>query len=223
MPRPLTVVAVAGSLARTSSSLLAARIALESAAQAGAQVELLDVGTLALRMYDPQNPVPSANARKLVDAIAAADGLILSSPMYHGTISGAFKNALDWLELLSDRQPPYLADKPVGLIATAGGVQALQAINTMEYVVRALRGWTVPLTVPIGQAWRVFDRWGEVTEPAVVRQLQALGREVVRMASRFVEEPAARHRECVARTPGDGSEAAQPLGHASPSPELDSP
>jgi hypothetical protein len=48
------------------------------------------------------------------------------------------KNALDWLKLLGDRDPPYLTDKVVGLISTAGGVQALQAVNAMEFVVRAL-------------------------------------------------------------------------------------
>jgi NAD(P)H-dependent FMN reductase len=26
--------------------------------------------------------------------------------LYHGTISGSFKNALDWLELLQHRNPP---------------------------------------------------------------------------------------------------------------------
>ena len=61
--------------------------------------------------------------------------MIWASLLYHGTVSGAFKNALDWLDLLNDREPPFLTDKVVGLISTAGGVQGLQAINTMEFVV----------------------------------------------------------------------------------------
>lgn len=39
---------------------------------------------------------------------------------------------------------------------TSGGVQGLQTINTMEFVVRALRGWVVPLTVPISKSRQVF-------------------------------------------------------------------
>jgi len=66
--------------------------------------------------------------------------MLWSSPLYHGTISGSFKNALDWLQLLGDRQPAYLTDKVIGLISTAGGTQGLQAVNTMEFIVRALRG-----------------------------------------------------------------------------------
>jgi len=31
--------------------------------------------------------------------------------MYHGTISGSFKNALDWLQLLADRDPRFSLTK----------------------------------------------------------------------------------------------------------------
>ena len=77
--------------------------------------------------------------------------------MYHGTVSGSFKNALDWLQLLSDRDPPFLTTKVEGLIGTAGGVQGLQAVNTMEFAVRALRGWAVPLVIPVARVWEAFD------------------------------------------------------------------
>jgi NAD(P)H-dependent FMN reductase len=46
--------------------------------------------------------------------------------------------------LLADRTPPYLSNKPVGLVSTAGGVQGLQTINSMDFIARALRAWSVP-------------------------------------------------------------------------------
>jgi FMN reductase len=110
--------------------------------------------------------------------------MLWSSPLYHGTISGSFKNALDWLQLLGDRKPAYLTDKVIGLISTAGGTQGLQGVNTMEFIVRALRGWAVPLVIPIPQAWRVFQE-GQVLNETVAAQLQALGGEVTRAAGRF--------------------------------------
>src|SRR5207249_10055705 len=126
---------------------------------------------------------PAAN--ELADAIHDADALVWSSPLYHGTIAGAFKNALDWLELLGKRTPAYLTGKPVGLVATAAGVQGLQAINTMEFVVRALRGWTVPLVVPIARAQDAFDADGRAKDERVAQQLDILGRELVAAAQRF--------------------------------------
>lgn len=145
----LLVVGLGGSLAQNSASLSALEIALEGAAEVGARTALLNIRDLALPMYDPAMSAVPESVDRMCKLIGDADGLVWSSPMYHGTISGSFKNALDWLQLLANRQPPYLTDKIVGLISTAGGVQGLQAVNTMEFVVRALRGgryrWYCPL------------------------------------------------------------------------------
>ena len=185
----LGVVGLGGSLAQHSTSLAALRIALEGAAEAGTVIELLDIKELSLPMYDPANRKPPETVIKMCESIFQADGLIWSSPMYNGTISGSFKNALDWLILLGDRHPPYLTHKVVGLISTAGGVQGLQAVNTMEYVVRALRGWAVPLVMPIAQAWKAFDEKGKPRQSELVEQLHALGREVARGSCQFALEP----------------------------------
>jgi FMN reductase len=192
MKQQLAVVGLGGSLAKQSNSLAALTIALEGAAEAGAKTTLLDVRELALPMYDPGETHPAASVMKLCAAIHEADGLIWSSPMYHGTISGSFKNALDWLQLLAKYDPPYLTDKVVGLISTAGGVQGLQAVNTMEFVVRALRGWAVPLVMPIAQAWKAFDEQGKPVDVRLTEQLHALGREVARGACQFALEPPTR-------------------------------
>lgn len=189
MKSQLTVVGLGGSLAKKSSSLAALRIALEGAAEAGARTELFDIAELALPMFDPSNPTPPDAVVKLCDAMYNADGVIWSSPMYHGTISGSFKNALDWLQLLANRKPPYLTDKVVGLISTAGGVQGLQAVNTMEFVVRALRGWAVPLVLPIAQAWKAFDEEDNARDHNLDQQLRALGREVARGSCQFALTP----------------------------------
>jgi FMN reductase len=57
----------------------------------------------------------------------------------------------------------------------------------MEFVVRALRGWAVPLVMPISRAALVFDGAGRVTDPAIEAQLHTLGQEVVRAARQFAE------------------------------------
>ena len=114
-----------------------------------------------------------------------------------GTISGAFKNALDWLHVLGGRKPPFLHHKVIGLISAAGGTQGLQAIKTMEFAVRALRGWAVPYVVPVAAAARIFDATGRIQDQAVELQLKTLGGEVVRVAERFTaDETLHRQHEC---------------------------
>ncbi|HKC22411.1 MAG TPA: NADPH-dependent FMN reductase [Gaiellaceae bacterium] len=185
----LKIVGLGGSLAKTSRSLAALAVALAGAADAGAETTLLDLRELDLPLYNPELELtPPPNAEQLIEACYAADGMLWSSPMYQGTISGAFKNALDWLHPLGRRDPPYLHDKVVGLISAAGGTQGLQAINTMEFATRALRAWAVPYVVPVPSAYLAFDENGEIRDDGVEGQLQLLGEEVVRVAQRFADD-----------------------------------
>ena len=186
--KKVRIVGLGGSLAAPSRSLAALKIALAAAKEAGATTRLFDLKTLDFPMYSPATKSAPESVKAWAEAVHAADGLLWSSPLYHGTISGSFKNALDWLQLLIDRQPPLLTDKVVGLISAAGGSQGLQAVNTMEFIVRALRGWAVPLVIPIAEAWRVFDAEGQTKDTQVVALLRTLGQEVVRVAGQFARD-----------------------------------
>jgi FMN reductase len=189
MTKTLVIVGLGGSLAKSSRSRAALQVALEGAATAGAETTLLDLRELDLPMYNPDDEdKPPESAALLIESCYGADGMLWSSPMYQGTISGAFKNALDWLHVLGTREPPYLHDTVVGLISAAGGTQGLQAINTMEFATRALRAWAVPYVVPVASAARVFDATGGVKDEGVESQLRSLGSEVVRVAKRFAAD-----------------------------------
>ena len=194
----LKVVGLGGSLREGSRSRSALAIALDGAATAGATVELLDLRELGLPMYSPALEAdPPAVVRTLIDSCYEADGMLWSSPMYNGSVSGSFKNAIDWLHMLGSREPPYLHDEVIGLISAAGGTQGLQVVNTMEFSVRSLRAWAVPYVVPVPQAARVFDESGAVQDELVKQQLRLLGEEVVRVGARFARDPAAhRQAEC---------------------------
>ena len=198
----MRIVGLGGSLAEVSRSRAALAVALEGAARAGATTDLLDLRRLDLPMYDPDSDVAPPAAAQLIESCYSADGMVWSSPMYQGTISGAFKNALDWLHVLGQRDPPFLHDKVIGLISAAGGTQGLQAINTMVYSVRALRAWAVPYVVPIAAAFRAFHQDGHIRDESVEHQLGTLGGEVVRVAEKFVTNPAL-HREAECRDAAD--------------------
>jgi FMN reductase len=192
-----TIVGLGGSLRHTSNSRTALQQALEGAKAAGAEIRLLDLRVLDLPMYNPDDDEPGEAASQLIESCYSADGLIWSSPLYQGTISGALKNALDWLHELGQRDPPFLHDKVIGLVSAAGGTQGLQAINTMEFAVRALRGWAVPYVVPLASAHRVFEASGGIKDESVRDQLSMLGGEVVRVAELFAKDRSVqRQHEC---------------------------
>jgi FMN reductase len=202
------IVGLGGSLREASRSRTALAVALEGADAAGATVELLDLRKLELPMYRPdlEADAPAA-VWTLLETCYQADGMLWSSPMYNGSVSGSFKNAIDWLHMLGSREPPYLHDEVIGLISAAGGTQGLQVVNTMEFSVRSLRGWAVPFVVPVPQAARVFADSGEVRDELTKQQLRLLGEEVVRVAERFARDPAL-HRQ------GECEEAAERVAEA---------
>jgi FMN reductase len=187
MSGSLRVVGLGGSLRAESTSRSALQVALDGAAAAGADVTLVAVRDLDLPLYTAEHAIPPA-AQEFADAAHACDAMIWSSPTYQGSVSGSFKNVLDWLILLGDRQPPYLSNKPVGLVTTSGGVQGLQAINTMDFIARSLRAWSVPVVLPVSQSWKSFDPDGRLIDENVAAQLRNLGAEVVRAAAQFRAE-----------------------------------
>lgn len=118
----MRVVGLGGSMQPGSRSLAAARLAVAAAADGGAQTRVFDVCELDLPPYRPGKD-PTVGAEEFVEAAAGAQAMVWASPMYHGSVSGSFKNVLDWLQLLADRDPVYLTDKVVGLVGrelTAG-------------------------------------------------------------------------------------------------------
>jgi FMN reductase len=106
----LYIVAVGGTLRAGSSTEKAMRHVLRAVENAGARTQLISGPALELPMYQPENPERTAAARDLVAQLALADGIILGSPGYHGSISGLIKNALDYAEDLRNDPRPYFSE-----------------------------------------------------------------------------------------------------------------
>jgi FMN reductase len=180
------IVGIGGTLRSDSSTESALCVALDAARANGARTELFGGTMLArLPMYDPgrQN---AEEAQQMVGSLRRADGVIIASPGYHGTVSGLVKNALDYIEDLREDGKPYLSGRAVGCIATAYGWQAaVTTLQTLRSIVHALRGWPTPLGATINSATTRISH-GEQLEERVGFQLHTVGREVCtlsRMAS----------------------------------------
>ncbi|HEX8421614.1 MAG TPA: NAD(P)H-dependent oxidoreductase [Sphingomonas sp.] len=178
------VVGIGGTIGGVSSTERALRIALDAAEREGFQTRMFGGADMArLPLYDPKCSDRNEHERAFVDAIRAASAVIIASPGYHGSISGVVKNALDLLEDTARDDRPYLADMPVGLIATAYGWQATgSTIAALRSIVHALRGWPTPFAAAINTQITKFDDEGGASDPAVVEQLALIGRQVARFA-----------------------------------------
>ncbi|BFJ00052.1 MULTISPECIES: NADPH-dependent FMN reductase [Priestia] len=98
------------------------------------QSSFLDLSQLSLPIFTGEpHQYETEEVQELIEKIEKADGILLATPEYHGAMSGALKNALDFLN------SAYFAHKPVALLAVSGGGKGgINALNNLRTVTRAL-------------------------------------------------------------------------------------
>lgn len=174
------VVGLGGVAGSTSSTERALAIALQAVEARGVDTRLFGGAFLdALPMYRPKAAERTAEEQAFVEAVRRADGLIVASPGYHGSISGAVKNALDLLEETARDARVYLSGLPVGLVVTAYGWQATgSTIATLRSIVHALRGWPTPMAAAINSQISRFGEDGVCDDAGAVAQLKLVGGQI---------------------------------------------
>ncbi len=175
----IRVVGIGGSVDRGSQSDRALRAVLSATQKLGADVQVFSGLDLDLPPYHSGAVLPDL-ASDYVNGVRLADAVVISSPGYHGTVSGLVKNALDYLEELRGDQRPYLDGRPVGLIAVAGGWQAaVGTLATLRQVVHSLRGWPTPIGLSINSNVTTFDEDGLPDDPSTTTSIEVLARQLV--------------------------------------------
>lgn len=183
------IVGIGGTTRAGSTSERVLALALKAAEARGAVTELFGGEHLArMPIFNPQEDSASPERDALVEAVRRADGLIIASPGYHGSISGLVKNALDSLEALRDDARPYFDGRAVGVVVTVDGWQAAGAtLGAMRAIVHALRGWNTPMGVALNAAAArdtggLFDGQGRLADRRDAWQVQTMAEQVVDFA-----------------------------------------
>ena len=183
MTQPPFIVGIGGTAMAGSSTEQALALALADAEKRGASVRMFGGADLAsLPHYGAAGAKESIIAQELVAAVRLADGVIIASPGYHGTISGLVKNAIDYIEETSRDERVYLDERPVGLIVTAYGWKAVgSTLATLRAIVHSLRGWPTPLGAGLKVVPGMFVD-GACNDEGVAGQLGLVGQQVVEFA-----------------------------------------
>jgi FMN reductase len=169
----LSVVGVSGSLKRPSrTSALVSAILKQIALHRDVETQLIDLnqigsGLFASDFFDH----PSEDLQAVIDAIEAADILVVGSPVYRGSYSGAFKHLFDLVRF--DR----LKGKTVVLTATGGS--PLHGLVT-EHQFRPLFGFFGALTLPttIYALEADFTDY-RISNPTIHQRVEAVAREAL--------------------------------------------
>jgi chromate reductase len=160
----LRILGISGSLRRGSHNTNLLRAAAELLPP-GVELEVYE-GVRDLPAYDPDLDVEPADPGvvRLREAIASADGVLISAPEYNGSIPGVLKNALDW----ASRPFPdnALRGKPVAVIGASTGLfGAVWAQAETRKVLGIIGADVLEHELPVGQADTAFGVNGELVEP----------------------------------------------------------
>jgi azobenzene reductase len=141
------VVGVPGSLREGSYTVTTVAHALQGAERAGAESKLLDLREYDLPLYHPDRDDAEQGD---------ADGVVLGSPVYHGSYSSTFRTVHDYCGF------DEFEDTVVGLAVVAGGGTIASTLDHMRVTVRGVHGWVVPHQVGVRNA---SDRIESADEP----------------------------------------------------------
>jgi NAD(P)H-dependent FMN reductase len=174
----MKIVAIAGSLNPNSTTYAAVSIVAAAAKRAGATVGMFDLRRFPLPIYDTrldESTYPE-NVHLFKRKMFEADGFIIGSPEYHGSISGVLKNALDFI---GGRE---FEAKIVALLGTSGGAMgATNTLNTLNIICRNLHAWPLPTMISVPQSSHAFRADGSLKDEKLQHRLETLGEKLVKI------------------------------------------
>ena len=168
----LKVLGICGSLRKASYNMAALR-ACSELLPAGMTLRITTIADIPMfnqDVYDAGLPEP---AKRFRAEVAVADALLIASPEYNFSLSGALKNAIDW----GSRAPNQVfLEKPLAIFSATGGPLGGARV---QYDLRRMLGQLVAHVQPkpevfIGAAQTKFDAQGKLTDETTRKFLTQL-------------------------------------------------
>jgi NAD(P)H-dependent FMN reductase len=183
------VLAFSGSARKDSFNAKLLTLAVQGAADAGAEVTRIDLRELELPLYDGDAETSNAyppGAARLRELLARHDALLLACPEYNGGIAPLLKNTIDWMTRApgAKADPGVFAGRVAAICSAAagpfGGARGLrwarELLNNLGVIVLASQ-----VTIPA--AFKAFDANGALADARQAESARALGRELAQLAA----------------------------------------
>src|SRR6266566_7962906 len=166
--QPLQVLAVAGSLHRTSVTRAVVQHVAKRLKAEGCIVDVLDFETEPLPLYNPDTAYHAPGFDALQIRVERADVYVLGTPDYHGSISSAMKNFLDhfWHEFAGKLFATVVASHEKGLTVT----------DQLRTVARQCYAWTLPYGISFADGQDVQN--GKIVGDSFNQRLEMMIRDL---------------------------------------------
>jgi len=190
MNTPIKIVAFAGSLRKESLNHVLATAVANAAqlADSGAEIEVIQLSDFDIPLFneDLEKIGPIDGVERLKAKIRDADGLIVASPEYNGSISGVLKNALDWVSRTAPNTTPAFANTTVALVATSpGGLGGIRALPHVANIFAGMGALVLSKQLAVGGGYQAFDNAGGLNDDTMQQQVNALASSLVDTATKL--------------------------------------
>lgn len=166
----MRILGVIGSLRDESHTAHLVTYVLNAAKDEGAETRLIDLRKIRLPLYEDHDDYRGhENVMGVRGDILWAEGFVVGSPEYHGSMTGATKN---WF----DHYYHEFAGKCFALVGATGGGPGTSCFTHMRATVQFCHGWTVPYHVGVESS--KFTPDGPPEDPKILERLTRLGRDV---------------------------------------------
>jgi chromate reductase len=168
----IEILGIVGSLRKDSYNRLALKAAQEIVPD-GAVLDLIDLHGIPVFNQDDEMTAPPG-VLEFKRRVRAADAILFATPEYNYSVPGGLKNVIDWVsrpygESAWPRKPAAILGASVGNLGTARAQYHLRQI---------LVTLNMPVVnqpeVMIGNAARVFDKAGRLTDEPTRQSIQNL-------------------------------------------------
>ncbi|GAA3400898.1 NADPH-dependent FMN reductase [Paenibacillus hodogayensis] len=152
----MNIAILAGSNKQSSTSTKLCRYIARRLEERECEASLFDLYSRPVPLFSPDNRNPAdVNLAALKETMLKADGIVLSTPDYHGSISGVLKNVIDHLGF------DHFDGKVVLSVCSTGGAVGVSPLLQLQVMVRAVHGVNCPEWISIGGENRQFDAEGD--------------------------------------------------------------
>lgn len=191
MNRKIKILAFAGSLREGSYNKKLLKAAVKGAKEAGAEVTVIDIKDYPLPLYDgdiEEKGFPE-NVLTLKKLLLENDGLLIASPEYNSSISGALKNIIDWTSRQTTKDEANLScynDKVAAIIsASPGGLGGLRGLVHLRAILENINTMVLPQQKAIPQAHEAFDEQGDLKNKDHAKDVENIGKKLVETLSKL--------------------------------------
>lgn len=162
----MRVTIVSGSTKAESTVVKLCRYIATCMEAEGHDAQVFDLATMPLPvMCETEKYDDHEHVNNLKAWLDGADGIVLATPEYHGAMSGALKNALDFLW-------PQFGGKPVTVASVAGGAVGVSSMLMLQTIMRQVHAINSPEWISLCGTDREFNDDGTPENEKVAERIQ---------------------------------------------------